>query len=85
MDNKKIKIDQDINDSLRVRLSGCLPVIAVLTVLWGVMVLTSVDQRLNESNKIQKHQLDQAKKQYQLDSMRHKLDSLKYYAPFHTR
>lgn len=85
MDNKKIKIEQDINDSLHVNLSGCLPVIAVLTVLWGVMVLTSVDQRLNESNKIQKHQLDQAKKQYQLDSMRHKLDSLKYYAPFHTR
>lgn len=85
MDDKKVKLEQDWSDSLRVNVSGCLPIITMLAILWGAFALTAIDQRLNESNKIKSQQHDLAKQQYRLDSMRYKMDSVRYHAPFHTR
>lgn len=80
---KEVKIKQ--NEALNVRLSGGRSIFIALAALWAALGLSVIEQRIDESNTIKKEsneikrqELEQAKKQYQLDS-------LKYFAPFHTR
>lgn len=71
-----VKIDQDWTDNFKVKVvaNGRLMPITMLTFVIAVATM-SVGNEIAKSNDLRRQELEVAKKQYQLDSLR-------YYAPF---
>ena len=73
---ERVKIDQDWTDNFKVKVvaNGRLMPITMLTFVIAVATM-SVGNEIAKSNDLRRQELEVAKKQYQLDSLR-------YYAPF---
>lgn len=73
---ERVKIDQDWADNFKVKVvaNGRLMPITVLAFVIAVATM-SVGNEIAKSNDLRRQELEVAKKQYQLDSLR-------YYAPF---
>ena len=68
--DERVKLVQGAFDSFRVRWSGSAPVIVII--LLGAMLLNMCANgaRMQVSNNLRKQQLEQARRQYSLDSLR---------------
>ena len=73
---ERVKIDQDWSDNFKVKVvaNGRLMPITILVFVIAVVTM-SVGNEIAKSNDLRRQELEVAKKQYQLDSLR-------YYAPF---
>lgn len=73
---ERVKIDQDWSDNFKVKVvaNGRLMPITILVFVIAVATM-SVGNEIAKSNDLRRQELEVAKKQYQLDSLR-------YYAPF---
>lgn len=72
---ERVKIDQDWTDNFKVKVvaNGRLMPITILTFVIAVATM-SVGNEIAKSNDLRRQELEVAKKQYQLDSLR-------YYSP----
>ncbi|MBO5946789.1 MAG: hypothetical protein J6Q44_01435 [Alphaproteobacteria bacterium] len=71
MADQKIKLEQNSFDkAFRVKWTGGHSIAVILILLTIMMNTCAVEHHLNKSNELRKLQLDQAKRQYSLDSLR---------------
>ena len=71
MSSDKVRITQEaFDDSIRVKLRGTAATVVVLLLLTIAMNTCSTEMQTRTNTALNKQQLEIAKKQYQLDSMR---------------
>ncbi len=71
MSDKKINIEQNsFDEAFRVKWTGGRSIAVVLILLTIMMNTCSVERHMSESNDLRKQQLEQARRQYSLDSLR---------------
>ena len=71
MSSNKVRITQEaFDDAIRVKLRGTAATVVVLLLLTIAMNTCSTEMQTRTNTELNKQQLEIAKKQYQLDSMR---------------
>ncbi|MBP3316121.1 MAG: hypothetical protein J6L70_00770 [Alphaproteobacteria bacterium] len=71
MSSDKVRITQEaFDDAIRVKLRGTAATVVVLLLLTIAMNTCSTEMQTRTNTELNKQQLEIAKKQYQLDSMR---------------
>lgn len=71
MSSDKVRITQEaFDDAIRVKLRGTAATVVVLLLLTIAMNTCSTEMQTRNNTELNKQQLEIAKKQYQLDSMR---------------